>query len=60
MLNSFLNFLIKKPAWSLALFLMVICSALLQIQNFSLDEKNLLFSKTAMETYNLNKNNLYN
>ena len=30
------------------------------VQNFSLDEKNFLFSKTAMETYNLNKNNLYN
>ena len=30
------------------------------VQNFSLDEKNLLFSKTAMEAYNINKNNLYN
>ena len=37
MLNSLLNFLIKKPGWSLALFLMVISTALLQIQNFSLD-----------------------
>ena len=37
MLNSFLNFLIKKPAWSLALFLIVIGTTFLQIQNFSLD-----------------------
>jgi predicted RND superfamily exporter protein len=37
MLNSLLNFLIKKPAWSLALFLIVIGTSFLQIQNFSLD-----------------------
>ena len=37
MLNSLLNFLIKKPAWSLALFLIVIGTTFLQIQNFSLD-----------------------
>ncbi len=37
MLNSLLNFLIKKPAWSLVLFLFVIGATLLQIQNFSLD-----------------------
>ena len=37
MLNSVLNFLIKKPAWSLALFLIVIGATFLQIQNFSLD-----------------------
>ena len=37
MLNSLLNFLIKKPAWSLALFLIIIGATFLQIQNFSLD-----------------------
>ncbi|WP_416652448.1 efflux RND transporter permease subunit [Candidatus Pseudothioglobus sp. Uisw_086] len=37
MLNSLLNFLIKKPAWSLALFLIIIGTTFLQIQNFSLD-----------------------
>ncbi|MDB4038822.1 hypothetical protein N9519_07285, partial [Candidatus Thioglobus sp.] len=37
MLNSLLNFLIKKPAWSLVLFLIVIGTTFLQIQNFSLD-----------------------
>jgi len=37
MLNSLLNFLIKKPAWSLVLFLFVVGATLLQIQNFSLD-----------------------
>ena len=37
MLNFLLNFLIKKPAWSLALFLIVIGTTFLQIQNFSLD-----------------------
>ena len=30
------------------------------VQKFSLDEKNFLFSKTAMQTYNINKNYLYN
>ena len=37
MLNSLLNFLIKKPAWSLALFLIIIGITFIQIQNFSLD-----------------------
>ena len=37
MLNSILNFLIKKPVWSLVAFLIIICSSILQIQNFSLD-----------------------
>ena len=37
MLNSILNFLIKKPLWSLFAFLIIICSSILQIQNFSLD-----------------------
>jgi len=37
MFNSLLNFLIKKPAWSLALFLIILGTTLLQIQNFSLD-----------------------
>ncbi|MDC1447997.1 MMPL family transporter, partial [Candidatus Thioglobus sp.] len=37
MLNSLLNFLIKKPAWSLAVFLIIIGTTFLQIQNFSLD-----------------------
>ena len=37
MLNSILNFLIKKPVWSLIAFLIIICSSILQIQNFSLD-----------------------
>ena len=37
MLNSLLNFLIKKPVWSLALFLIIIGTTFLQIQNFSLD-----------------------
>jgi len=37
MLNSILNFLIKKPLWSLFVFLIIICSSILQIQNFSLD-----------------------
>ena len=37
MLNSLLNFLIKKPAWSLVLFLIIIGTTFLQIQNFSLD-----------------------
>lgn len=37
MLNSILNFIIKKPTWSLIAFLIVVCSSVLQIQNFSLD-----------------------
>ena len=37
MLNSFFNLLIKKPAWSLVLLLMVIATTLSQIQFFSLD-----------------------
>ena len=37
MLNSILNFIIKKPTWSLIAFLIIVCSSLLQIQNFSLD-----------------------
>jgi len=37
MLNSLLNFLIKKPAWSLVLFLVVVGTSFLQIQNFSFD-----------------------
>ena len=37
MLNSILNFLIKKPLWSLLAFLIIICSSIIQIQNFSLD-----------------------
>ncbi len=37
MLNSFFNLLIKKPAWSLFFLLIVIVTALSQIQHFSLD-----------------------
>ena len=37
MLNSFFNLLIKKPAWSLVLLLIVIVTTLSQIQYFSLD-----------------------
>jgi len=37
MLNSFFNFLIKKPTWSLVLLLIVIVTTLSQIQYFSLD-----------------------
>jgi predicted RND superfamily exporter protein len=37
MLNYLLNFLIKKPIWSLVLFLIVVGASFLQIQNFSLD-----------------------
>jgi len=37
MLNSFFNLLIKKPAWSLILLLIVIVTTLSQIQYFSLD-----------------------
>ena len=37
MLNSILNFIIKKPTWSLIAFLIIVCFSVLQIQNFSLD-----------------------
>ena len=37
MLDSLLNFLIKKPVWSLTLFLIVVGTSFLQIHNFSLD-----------------------
>ena len=37
MLNSILNFIIKKPTWSLIAFLIIVFSSVLQIQNFSLD-----------------------
>ncbi len=37
MLNSILNFLFKKPVWSLITFLIIISASVLQIQNFSLD-----------------------
>lgn len=37
MLNSILNFIIKKPTWSLIAFLIIVCSSVFQIQNFSLD-----------------------
>ena len=37
MLNSILNLIIKKPTWSLIAFLIIVCSSVLQIQNFSLD-----------------------
>lgn len=37
MLNSILNFIIKKPTWSLIAFLIIVCSSVLQIQNFTLD-----------------------
>ena len=37
MLNSILNFIIKKSTWSLIAFLIIVCSSVLQIQNFSLD-----------------------
>ena len=37
MLNSILNFLTKKPAWSLLAFLVIIGSSFFQIQYFSLD-----------------------
>ncbi|MBT68064.1 MAG: hypothetical protein CMO25_01520, partial [Thiotrichales bacterium] len=37
MLNSILNFLSKKPAWSLLAFLVIIGSSFFQIQHFSLD-----------------------
>ena len=37
MLNSILNFIIRKPVWSLIAFLIIVCSSVIQIQNFSLD-----------------------
>ena len=37
MLNSILNFIIKKPVWSLITFLIIVGSSVTQIQNFSLD-----------------------
>ena len=37
MLNSILNFLTKKPLWSLLAFLVLIGSSFFQIQHFSLD-----------------------
>ncbi|MGB0545478.1 MAG: efflux RND transporter permease subunit [Candidatus Pseudothioglobus sp.] len=37
MLNSILNFIIKKPTWSLIAFLIIVCSSVFQIQNFTLD-----------------------
>ena len=37
MLNSILNFIIKKPTWSLIAFLIIVCSSVLQIQIFTLD-----------------------
>ncbi len=37
MLNSILNFITKKPAWSLLAFLVIIGSSFFQIQHFSLD-----------------------
>ena len=37
MLNSILNFIIRKPVWSLIAFLIIVCTSAIQIQNFSLD-----------------------
>ena len=37
MLNSILNFIIRKPVWSLIAFLIIVCTSVIQIQNFSLD-----------------------
>ena len=37
MLNHLLSFLIRKPIWSLTLFLIAVGASLLQIQNFSVD-----------------------
>ena len=37
MLNSILNFIIRKPFWSLIAFLIIVCGSAIQIQNFSLD-----------------------
>ena len=37
MLNSILNFIIRKPVWSLIAFFVIVGSSILQIQHFSLD-----------------------
>lgn len=37
MLNSILNFIIRKPVWSLIAFLIIVCTSAIQIQKFSLD-----------------------
>ena len=37
MLNSILNFIIRKPGWSLIAFLIIVCGSAIQIQNFALD-----------------------
>ena len=37
MLNSILNFIIRKPVWSLIVFFVIVGSSILQIQHFSLD-----------------------
>ena len=37
MLNSILNFIIRKPVWSLIAFLIIVFGSAIQIQNFSLD-----------------------
>ncbi len=37
MLNSILNFIIRKPVWSLIAFLIIVCGSAIQIQDFSLD-----------------------
>ena len=37
MLNSILNFIIRKPVWSLIIFFVIVGSSILQIQHFSLD-----------------------
>ena len=37
MLNSILNFIIRKPVWSLIAFLIIVFTSAIQIQNFSLD-----------------------
>jgi predicted RND superfamily exporter protein len=37
MLNSILNFIIRKPVWSLIAFLIIVCTSAIQIQNLSLD-----------------------
>ena len=37
MLNSILNFIIRKPVWSLIAFLIIVCTSAIQIQNFALD-----------------------
>ena len=37
MLNSILNFIIRKPVWSLLAFLIIVSTSAIQIQNFSLD-----------------------